>query len=324
MFDDLHNRRICVTGGAGFLGKAVCRRLRGAGVQSIFVPRSRDYDLTRAENVERLFDDALPQIVIHLAAEVGGIGANEANPGRYFYANMAMGLHLIEESRRRGVEKFVQVGTVCAYPKFCEVPFREDDLWCGFPEDTNAPYGIGKRALGVMLDAYRRQYGFNGVYLIPVNLYGPGDNFDPRTSHVVPAMIRRFCEAIDVGRDEVTCWGTGNASRELLYVDDAAEAIVQAAAEHNDSAPINLGTGREITIARLAEMIAGFCGFRGRVAWDTSRTDGQPRRCLDTSRAERLLSWRATTTLEGGLRPTIEWWRSQEPTNRELKVSHRP
>ncbi|MDO8631019.1 MAG: GDP-L-fucose synthase [Phycisphaerales bacterium] len=324
MHNDLHNKRICVSGGAGFLGRAVCARLRGAGVENVVVPRSCDYDFTRADHVERFFDDASPQIVIHLAAEVGGIGANEANPGRYFYANMAMGLHLIEESRRRGVERFVQVGTVCSYPKFCAVPFCEGDLWGGYPEETNAPYGVAKRALGVMLDAYRRQYGFNGVYLIPVNLYGPGDNFDPRTSHVVPAMIRRFCEAIEEGRDQVTCWGTGNASRELLYVDDAAEAIVQAAAEHNDSAPINLGTGREITIARLAEMIADICGYRGRVAWDASRTDGQPRRCLDTSRAERLLSWRATTTLEGGLRRTIEWWRSQEPADRELQVSHRP
>lgn len=314
MHGDLHNKRVCVTGGAGFLGRAVCARLRGAGIENVVVPRSRDYDLTHAEQVERLFDESSPQIVIHLAAEVGGIGANEMNPGRFFYANMAMGLNLIEESRRRSVEKFVQVGTVCSYPKFCDVPFREDDLWSGFPEETNAPYGVAKRALGVMLDAYRRQYGFNGVYLIPVNLYGPGDNFDPRTSHVVPAMIRRFCEAIDAGRDEVTCWGTGSASRELLYVDDAAEAIVKAAAAHNDSAPINLGTGREITIARLAEMIADLCGYRGRVAWDVSRTDGQPRRCLDTSRAERLLGWRATTKLEEGLRRTIEWWRSQEPT----------
>jgi GDP-L-fucose synthase len=313
-----------VTGGAGFLGRTVCAKLRERGVRELFVPRRREFDLTQADAVARTFDAARPDVVIHLAAEVGGIGANEADPGRYFYANMAMGLHLIEESRRRGVEKFVQVGTVCSYPKFCAVPFCEGDLWGGYPEETNAPYGVAKRALGVMLDAYRRQYGFNGVYLIPVNLYGPGDNFDPRTSHVVPAMIRRFCEAIDEGRDEVTCWGTGNASRELLYVEDAAEAIVLAAAALNDSAPINLGTGREITIARLAEMIADFCGYRGRVAWDSSRTDGQPRRCLDTSRAERLLAWRATTTLEEGLRRTIEWWRRREPTSCELQVSHRP
>jgi len=318
MRETLNYKRVCLAGGAGFLGQAVCAQLRAAGVENIVVPRSRDYDLTRAEQVERLFDDARPQIVIHLAAEVGGIGANEVNPGRFFYANMAMGLNLIEESRRRGVERFVQVGTVCAYPKFCEVPFREDDLWSGYPEETNAPYGIAKRALGVMLDAYRRQYGFNGVYLIPVNLYGPGDNFDPQSSHVVPAMIRRFCEAVDEGRDEVTCWGTGKASRELLYVDDAAEAIVRAAATLDDSAPINLGTGREITIARLAEMIAELCGFHGRITWDARRTDGQPRRCLHTSRAEKLLSWRATTTLEAGLQRTVDWWRSRQPGTREV------
>jgi len=323
MNENFSHKRICVTGGAGFLGKAVCRRLRTLGAETVFVPRSRDYDLTRASHVERLFHDALPQIVIHLAAEVGGIGANESNPGRYFFANMAMGLNLIEESRRGGVERFVQVGTVCAYPKHCNLPFHEDDLWSGFPEETNSPYGVAKRALGVMLDAYRRQYGFNGVYLIPVNLYGPGDNFDPHTSHVVPAMIRRFCEAIDDGRGEVTCWGTGKAGRELLYVDDAAEAIVQAATSHDDSEPINLGTGCEITIARLAEMIANLCGYHGRIGWDTRRTDGQPRRSLDTSRAERLLSWRAKTTLDEGLRQTVEWWRSHRTRTRELQASLR-
>ncbi len=323
MNDDFSHKRICVTGGAGFLGRAVCRRLRTLDAETVFVPRSRDYDLTRADHVERLFDDALPQIVIHLAAEVGGIGANESNPGRYFFANMAMGLNLIEESRRCGVERFVQVGTVCAYPKHCNLPFCEDDLWTGYPEETNAPYGIAKRALGVMLDAYRRQYGFNGVYLIPVNLYGPGDNFEPRTSHVVPAMIRRFCEAIDEGRDEVTCWGTGKAGRELLYVDDAAEAIVQAAATHDDSAPINLGTGCEVSIARLAGMIANLCGYYGRIYWDSRRTDGQPRRSLDTSRAERLLSWRARTTLDEGLRRTVDWWRTHAMRTRELQTSHR-
>ncbi len=316
MRNDLRGKRVCVTGGAGFLGRAVCKRIKPYDPGTIVVPRSRDYDLTQEIHVSRLFDDACPEIVIHLAAEVGGIGANESNPGRYFYSNMAMGLHLIEESRLRGVEKFVQVGTVCAYPKLCDVPFREDDLWSGFPEETNAPYGVAKRALGVMLDAYRRQYDFNGVFLVPVNLYGPGDNFDPNSSHVAPAMIRRFCDAVDQGLDEVTCWGTGRASRELLYVDDAAEAIVRAAAMHNDSEPINLGTGREVVISQLAAMIADLCGFEGRITWDVTRVDGQPRRCLDTSRAERLLSWKARTPLETGLRATVDWWRAQSSSSR--------
>lgn len=313
MHTELSDKRICVTGGGGFLGRAVRARLKAAGAQNVFVPRRRDFDLTRSDAVDRLFVEATPDIIIHLAAEVGGIGANEQNPGRFFYANMAMGLHLIEASRERGVERFVQVGTVCAYPKFCPVPFQEADLWSGYPEETNAPYGVAKRALAVMLDAYRRQYGFNGVYLIPANLYGPHDNFDLETSHVVPAMIRRFCEAMDEGSDTVTCWGTGQATREFLYVDDAADAVVRAAAKLNDSEPINIGTGSEISIRDLGDLIARLTGFQGRILWDSSRTDGQPRRMIDTQKARDLLGWSAVTDLEQGLAKTIAWWREQSP-----------
>ncbi len=308
---DLSTRRICVTGGAGFLGREVCEALRRRGAKDIFVPRSRDYDLTRAEAVQRLFHDAQPQIVIHLAAEVGGIGANRNQPGRFFYANMLMGLHLIEAARIHGVEKFVQIGTVCAYPRDCPVPFRESDLWKGYPEETNAPYGVAKRALGVMLDAYRAQYGLCGVHLIPVNLYGPGDNFDPETSHVIPALIRRFAEAADRGDTVVTCWGTGNATREFLYVTDAAEAIALAVESYDGAEPINLGTGQDIPIRELAERIAALCGYRGAIEWDPSKPDGQPRRRLDVSRAERVLGWRASVALEDGLRRTVAWWREQ-------------
>lgn len=306
----LSNKRICVTGGAGFLGRAVYAALISRGVSEIFVPRSREYDLTQAGAVARLFDQAVPDIVIHLAAEVGGIGANQRQPGRFFYANLAMGLHLIEEARRRGIDKFVQVGTACAYPNFCEVPFREGNLWNGYPQETNAPYGVAKRTLGVMIEAYRAQYGFNGLYLIPVNLYGPGDNFDPETSHVIPALIRKLCEAVDNPTETVTCWGSGRVSREFLYVDDAAEAIVKATEIHDDSQPINLGTSREITIKDLAALIARLTGFTGRILWDTNRPDGQPRRRLDTTRAASILSWRAGVDLEDGIRRTIEWWRA--------------
>ncbi len=309
------HQRICVTGGTGFLGRVVCAKLRELGVREAFIPRRREFDLTQAEAVSRMFDAARPDVVIHLAAEVGGIGANQQHPGRFFYANLMMGLNLIEEARKRGVSKFVQVGTVCAYPKFCETPFQEEDLWSGYPEETNAPYGVAKRSLAVMLDAYRREYELKGVYLIPANLYGPGDNFDPHNSHVVAAMIRKFCDAIESGAEEVTCWGTGTASREFLYVDDAAEAIVKAAQLHNDPHPINLGSGREVTIAQLAKTTARHCGFGGRIVWDPSRPDGQPRRLLDTSHAEKLLGWRAKVDLDEGLRRTVEWWRAAQTSH---------
>lgn len=309
-------QRFCVTGGAGFLGRAVCEALDQRGAAHIFVPRSREYDLTRADAVGRLFDEARPDVVIHLAAEVGGIGANQKQPGRFFYANMAMGLHLIEEARRRKVSKFVQVGTVCAYPKHCPPPFREVDLWNGYPEETNAPYGIAKRALGVMLDAYRDQYGLNGIYLVPVNLYGPGDNFALETSHVIPALIRKFAHAADQDDESVSCWGTGNSTREFLYVTDAAQAIVLATLEYDGGDPINLGTGQEIQICELARTIASLCGYRGQIAWDASRPDGQPRRQLDTTRAADLLGWRAKVSLEDGLRQTIQWWRANAAATR--------
>lgn len=308
---NLNDLRICVTGGAGFLGRSVCALLERRGARSVFVPRSREFDLTSADATRRMFDAARPDVVIHLAAEVGGIGANQQNPGRFFYANMMMGMNLIEESRRRGVEKFVQVGTVCAYPKFCEVPFREDDLWKGFPEETNAPYGVAKRALATMLDAYHRQYGMASAYLLPANLYGPGDNFDLESSHVIAAMIRKFGDGAEKGQARVTCWGSGRASREFLFVEDAAEAIVLAAEKLSDPSPLNIGTGGEITIAELAQKIAPLCGFRGVIEWDRSRPDGQPRRKLDTTRATALLGWSARVGLDEGLARTVSWWKEE-------------
>lgn len=301
-------KRVMVTGGAGFLGQVVVERLAALEPAEILVPRRADFDLTEQSSVRRLVDGARPEIVIHLAAEVGGIGANRDNPGRYFYANAAMGIHLIEESRKAGVEKFVQVGTVCAYPKYAEVPFREEDLWNGYPEETNAPYGVAKKALLVMLQSYRQQYDFNGIYLLPVNLYGPRDNFDLHSSHVIPALIRKFVEARDAGRPTVPLWGTGSASREFLYVDDAAEAIVRAAEVYDGADPINIGTGSEITIKDLAGLIAELTGFEGELVWDPAKPDGQPRRRLDTSRAASLLGFRAGTDLRSGLAQTIAWW----------------
>jgi len=305
--------RVCVTGGAGFLGRFVCQRLveRGVAASSLFVPRSRDYDLTDAAAVARMYADARPDVVIHLAAEVGGIGANMAQPGRFFYANAAMGLHLIEQARIHGIRKFVQAGTVCAYPKHCPVPFHEDDLWAGYPEETNAPYGVAKKALFVMLEAYRQQYGLRSTLVVPVTLYGPGDNFDPRSSHVIPALIRK-CEAARLsGAEAISCWGTGSASREFLHAQDAAEGIVRASELIDDPQPINLGTGAEIRIRDLVELIAGLTGFTGRIDWDPTKPDGQPRRCLDTTRAAQRLGWRAEIPLEQGLKETIAWWRTQ-------------
>jgi GDP-L-fucose synthase len=309
---DLSTKRIVVTGGAGFLGTAVCRLLRDRGVPDdrIIVPRRRDFDLTVEADVARLYAEARPDVVIHLAAEVGGIGANMAHPGRFFYANMAMGLHLVEHARRHGLEKFVHTGTVCAYPKHCPVPFREDDLWNGYPEETNAPYGVAKKAIFVMLDGYRREYGLASAVALPVNLYGPGDNFDPASSHVIPALIRKCEEARLAGADEVVCWGTGSATREFLYVDDAAEGIVRAAEAMEEPVPINLGGGSEIAIRDLVAKIAAACGFNGRIVWDTSKPDGQPRRGLDISRARSLLNWEPRQSFDEGLAATVAWWRA--------------
>lgn len=308
---DLCGKRIVVTGGAGFLGTAVCRVLQGRGLsaEQIVVPRRHSYDLTLESHVERLYADARPDVVIHLAAEVGGIGANMAQPGRFFYANMAMGLHLVEHARRNGIEKFVHTGTVCAYPKHCPIPFRENDLWNGYPEETNAPYGVAKKAIFVMLDGYRREYGLASAVALPVNLYGPGDNFDPSSSHVIPALIRKCEEARVSGADEVVCWGTGSATREFLYVDDAAEGIVRAAEVMEEPVPINLGGGAEIAIRDLVVKIAAACDFTGRIVWDTSKPDGQPRRGLDISRARSLLGWEPKQTFDEGLAATVAWWR---------------
>jgi len=304
-------KRVVVTGGAGFLGTYVCEKLRQRGCKEVLVPRSRDYDLRKIECVRRMYADMRPDIVIHLAAKVGGIGANRAHPGEFFYSNLIMGVQLMEEARLRGVEKFVAVGTVCSYPKFTPVPFREEDLWNGYPEETNAPYGLAKKMLLVQAQAYRQEYGFNAIFLLPVNLYGPGDNFDPETSHVMAALIRKCVEAREEGRDAIVVWGTGRASREFLYVEDAAEGIVLAAEAYDKPEPVNLGTGFEITIRELVDLIAPLTGFNGRIEWDASKPDGQPRRCLDTSRARKEFGFEARTPFEEGLRKTIEWYEEE-------------
>lgn len=314
---DLSSRRVLVTGGNGFLGRVVCSRLNELDVGELIVPRRSDYDLTEEVAVERLFAETEPDVVIHLAAEVGGIGANQANPGRYFYANMAMGLHVIEASRRHGLDKVVQVGTVCSYPKHTLVPFSEDDLWEGYPEETNAPYGVAKKALLVMLQAYEQQYGLESAYVLPVNLYGPGDNFDLETSHVIPALIRKFVTARDEGREAVTLWGSGSVSREFLYVEDAARGIVAATQQLDKPIPVNLGAGHEITIRDLAHKIRELTGFEGGIVWDTSKPDGQPRRMLDTSRARELFGFEAETALDEGLKETIAWWEKTGASDQE-------
>jgi len=314
---DLSSHRIVVTGGAGFLGKNVQAQLHAKGVpaECILVPTIEEYDLTCEADVARMYDHMKPTLVIHLAAEVGGIGANRDNPGRFFYANMAMGLHLIEQARQRNLSKFVQVGTICAYPKFTPVPFKEEDLWNGYPEETNAQYGIAKKALLVMLQGYRQQYGFNGIYLLPVNLYGPGDNFNPASSHVIPAMVRKFVEAQQAGAPEVMLWGTGLASREFLYVEDAARGIVMAAAGYDRAAPVNLGAGFEITIRDLAQKVQTLVGYTGKISWETSKPDGQPRRCLDTTKAREYFGFTAEMDFDEGLKRTIAWWREQGGAN---------
>jgi GDP-L-fucose synthase len=308
--DFWQNRRVVVTGGAGFLGSYVVKRLEDAGCSAIFVPRSAEYDLRDHTAIKRLYEKANPDLVIHLAAVVGGIGANRENPGKYFYDNLMMGVSLIEEARRHGVEKFVALGSVCSYPKFTPVPFREEDLWNGYPEETNAPYGLAKKMMLVQSQAYREQYGFNSIFLLPVNLYGKGDNFDLHSSHVIPALIRKCVEAIERGASHIEVWGSGKATREFLYADDCARGILLAAERYNSSEPVNLGAGFEISISDLAKLIAKLAGFTGEFVWDASKPDGQPRRFLDTSRAKESFGFTAAVSFEEGLKQTIDWYRA--------------
>lgn len=302
------NRRVTVTGGAGFLGRHVVRKLEERSCNNVIVPLIEDYDLVRLEDIRRMYDDSKPDIVIHLAAVVGGIGANREHPGKFFYENLMMGVQLMEEGRLRGIEKFVAIGTICAYPKFTAVPFKEEDLWNGYPEETNAAYGLAKKMLLVQSQAYRKEYGFISIFLLPVNLYGPGDNFDPESSHVIPALIKKCVEAVEKGDDHIAVWGTGKASREFLYVEDAAEGILLATEFYDDSEPVNLGAGFEITIAELVRRIAELTGFKGKIIWDTSKPDGQPRRRLDTSRAKELFGFEAKVVFAEGLRKTTSWF----------------
>ena len=313
------NQRVVVTGGAGFLGSFVVEQLKAKGCRQIVVPRSKDYDLVQMDAVRQLYSDAKPDVVIHLAARVGGIGANQANPGRFFYDNLMMGTQLIEVGRQRGLKKFVAIGTICAYPKFAPIPFKEDDIWNGYPEETNAPYGLAKKMMLVQSQAYRQQYGFNSVVLFPVNLYGTRDNFDLETSHVIPALIRKCATAKDAGQVSMTLWGDGSPSREFLYVEDAAEGILLAAEQYEGSLPVNLGTGEEISIRDLAAMIAAEIGFAGDIQWDISKPNGQPRRCLDVSRAKQLFGFQARHGLRDGLKKTVQWFQDNRQAIREVR-----
>lgn len=315
---DLANKRIVVTGGAGFLGQKVVEQLRDKGCNNVMIPRSRDYNLVTEEGISSMYRDLQPEVVLHLAAVVGGIGANRKNPGRYFYENLMMGVQLIEHGRRHGLDKFIGIGTICSYPKFTPVPFKEDDIWSGYPEETNAPYGLAKKMMIVQSEAYREQYGFNAINLLPVNLYGPGDNFDPETSHVIPALIKKCVDATESGQSEIVVWGTGNATREFLYVDDAARAIVMATDKYESSAPLNIGSGHEISIRELVGIITRLTGFEGQIVWDSSKPDGQPRRQLDVTKAKEFLGFQAETSFEEGLRQTIEWYKS----NRKYQVQY--
>jgi len=304
------NRRVVVTGGAGFLGGYVTEGLRKRGCKNILVPKIEDYDLVNVDDIIRMYDDMNPDIVIHLAAVVGGIGANREHPGEFFYKNLMMGVQLMEQGRLRNIEKFVAIGTVCAYPKFAPVPFKEEDIWNGYPEETNAPYGLAKKMLLVQSQSYRAEYGFDSIFLLPVNLYGPGDNFDPASSHVIPALIKKCVDAVDSGADHIDCWGTGNVSREFIYAADAAEGILLATEYYDGSEPVNIGAGFEITIRKLVEKIAELTGFTGKIRWDRSRPDGQPRRSLDVSRAKEYFGFEAKTPFDEGLKATIHWYRA--------------
>jgi GDP-L-fucose synthase len=306
---DFTEKRICVTGGLGFLGSHLIDRLNKRGCKNVFIADRDKYDLTKESEIIRMYDEIKPDIVIHLAAVVGGIGANREHPGSFYYLNMVMGAMLIEQARLHKIEKFVALGTICAYPKFTPVPFKETDLWLGYPEETNAPYGLAKKMMMVQLQAYRQEYDFHGIYLLPVNLYGPRDNFDDRSSHVIPALIKKCVEAKENGLDSIEVWGTGKATREFFYVEDAAEAIALAAERYDGTEPVNLGAGFEISIKDLVELIAKLTGFEGKIVWDSSKPDGQPRRCLDTTRAKEYFGFEAHTNFEEGLRKTIDWYR---------------
>jgi GDP-L-fucose synthase len=311
MSEFFKNKRIVVTGGAGFLGSYVLEGLHKRGCKNVLIPKIEDYNFGNSPDVLRMYDDMKPDIVIHLAAVVGGIGANRQHPGKFFYENLMMGVQLIDQARLRNIQKFVAIGTVCSYPKFTPVPFKEDDLWNGYPEETNAPYGLAKKMLLVQSQSYRAEYGLNSIFLIPVNLYGPRDNFNPDSSHVIPALIKKCFDAIDAGDDHIVCWGTGKASREFIYAGDAAEGILLAAEHYDGPEPVNIGAGFEITIKDLVEKIAKLTGFKGEIRWDSSKPDGQPRRCLDVSRAKKLFGFEAKMTFDEGLKRTIDWYRSQ-------------
>ncbi|MGD2094495.1 MAG: GDP-L-fucose synthase [Phycisphaerales bacterium] len=313
MSNFFQNRRVVVTGGAGFLGRYVTEGLQKRGCKNILVPKIEDYDLVNIDDINRMYEDMNPDIVIHLAAAVGGIGANREHPGEFFYKNLMMGVQLIEQGRLRNIEKFVAIGTVCAYPKFATVPFKEEDIWSGYPEETNAPYGLAKKMLLVQSQSYRAEYGFNSIFLLPVNLYGPGDNFDPASSHVIPALIKKCIDAIESGADHIDCWGTGSASREFAYAGDTAEGILLATEHYNGSEAVNIGAGFEITIKELVEKIANLTGFTGEIRWDSSKPDGQPRRRLDVSKAKQYFGFEAKMPFDEGLKATIDWYLHRTP-----------